>query len=454
MSRVSQPTGSLFEPAVLGPVSLRNRIIKAATFEGLSRRGAVTDALIDFHRAFAAGGVGMTTLAYCAVSPDGRGAPNEIILDHPAVPGLRRLADAVHAEGAAISAQIGHAGPVGQRRITRSKPLCASSGLSPLGTRYHAMTPADIERVLREFRIAADVVADAGFDAIELHMGHHYLLNSFLSPRFNRRKDRWGGSLENRARFPRAVARAVREAVGDRLAVTAKFEMDDGVPGGLRVGESIELARLLEADGTVDALQLTGGGSLANPMFLFRGDVPRKEFAATLPPALQSRVSPGRPTVPAGVPVRGVLFQAASQRSSATPKLAMPLILLGGINRLDTMTEAIADEAFAFVALGRALLREPDLVAKLGRGESRESLCIHCNKCMPTIYRGTHCVLVPPADLPARPADPLLARIGSLRWAYLRGHRGCVRPGRGDRAVAARRRSPRHRDRPPSLPGH
>jgi 2,4-dienoyl-CoA reductase-like NADH-dependent reductase (Old Yellow Enzyme family) len=397
MSGVSQPTGSLFEPAVLGPVSLRNRIIKAATFEGLSRRGAVTDALIDFHRAFAAGGVGMTTLAYCAVSPDGRGAPNEIILDHPAVPGLRRLADAVHAEGAAISAQIGHAGPVGQRRITRSKPLCASSGLSPLGTRYHAMTPADIERVLREFRIAADVVADAGFDAIELHMGHHYLLNSFLSPRFNRRKDRWGGSLENRARFPRAVARAVREAVGDRLAVTAKFEMDDGVPGGLRVGESIELARLLEADGTVDALQLTGGGSLANPMFLFRGDVPRKEFAATLPPALRAGFRLVGARFLREYPFEEAYFKPLAAQFRGA--LAMPLILLGGINRLDTMTEAIAD-GFAFVALGRALLREPDLVAKLGRGESRESLCIHCNKCMPTIYRGTHCVLVPPANRP------------------------------------------------------
>jgi 2,4-dienoyl-CoA reductase-like NADH-dependent reductase (Old Yellow Enzyme family) len=397
MSEVGQSAGQLFEPAALGPVSLRNRIIKAATFEGLSRRGAVTDALIDFHRVFAAGGVGLTTLAYCAVSPDGRGAPNEIILNRPAIPGLRRLADAVHAEGAAVSAQIGHAGPVGQRRIIRSKPLCASSGLSPLGTRYHAMTPAEIERVLLDFRTAAEVVADAGFDAIELHMGHHYLLNSFLSPRFNRRKDRWGGSLENRARFPRAVARAVREAVGDRLAVTAKFEMDDGVPGGLGVGESIELARMLEADGTVDALQLTGGGSLANPMFLFRGDVPREEFAATLPPALRAGFRLVGRRFLREYPFEEAYFRPLARQFRDA--LTMPLILLGGINRLDTMTDAIA-AGFAFVALGRALLREPDLVAKLSRGESRESLCIHCNKCMPTIYRGTHCVLVPPADRP------------------------------------------------------
>src|SRR5579863_3277770 len=397
MSEVGHGAGQLFEPAALGPVTLRNRIIKAATFEGLSRRGAVTDALIDFHREFAAGGVGLTTLAYCAVSPDGRGAPNEIILDRPAIPGLRRLADAVHAEGAAISAQIGHAGPVGQRRIIKSKPLCASSGLSPLGTRYHAMTPADIERVRLDFTTAAEVAEAAGFDAIELHLGHHYLLNSFLSPRFNRRRDKWGGSIENRARFPRAVARGVREAVGDRLAVTAKFEMDDGVRGGLEATESIELARLLEADGTVDALQLTGGGSLANPMFLFRGDVPREEFAATLPPALRAgfRLVGGR--FLREYPFEEGYFRPLARQFRA--ELSLPLILLGGITRLDTMIDALG-EGFEFVALGRALLREPDLVAKLGRGESRESLCIHCNKCMPTIYRGTHCVLVPPAERP------------------------------------------------------
>jgi 2,4-dienoyl-CoA reductase-like NADH-dependent reductase (Old Yellow Enzyme family) len=387
----------LFEPAALGPVTLRNRIIKAATFEGMSRGGVVSDALVDFHRAFAAGGAGLTTLAYCAVSPDGRGAPHEIVLGPAALPGLRRLAGAVHAEGAAISAQIGHAGPVGQRRITGSRPLAASSGFSALGNRYHAMTAADIARVTGDFAAAAQVVAEAGFDAVELHMGHHYLLNSFLSPKFNRRTDSWGGSVGNRARFPRAVAQVVRDAVGGRLAVTAKFEMTDGVPGGLWLDESIQLARLLQDDGTVDALQLTAGGSLANPMYLFRGDVPRAEFAATLPPLLRPafRVAGQRL-------FRAYPFEEAYLRPMARQfrdALSLPLILLGGITRLGTMTQAISD-GFAFVALGRALLREPDLPGKLRRQESQESLCIHCNKCMPTIYRGTHCVLVPPADRP------------------------------------------------------
>lgn len=387
----------LFEAAALGPVVLRNRVIKAATFEGMSRRGLVSDALIDFHRAFAAGGVGMTTLAYCAVSPEGRGAPNEIVVGPRVAAGLSQLAEAVHAEGAAISAQIGHAGPVGQRRVTGATPLSASSGFTPLGTRYRAMTGADIARVCGDFAAAARLLADAGFDAIELHMGHHYLLNAFLSPKFNKRRDGWGGSVENRARFPRMVAQSVRDAVGGRVAVTAKFEMADGVPGGLWLDDSIRLARLLQDDGTVDALQLTGGGSLANPMFLFRGDVPREEFARTLPPALRLgfRLAGGRL-------MRHYPFEEAYFRPMARQflqELGIPLILLGGISRLETMTRAVG-EGFAFVALGRALLREPDLVGKLRRGESQESLCIHCNKCVPTIYRGTRCVLLDRSEQP------------------------------------------------------
>ena len=389
--------GGLFEEAALGPVRLRNRIIKAATFEGMSWHGVVGDQLIDFHRAFAAGGVGMTTLAYCAVSPDGRGAPNEIVLSREALPGLAGLAEAVHAEGAAICAQIGHAGAVARRSVAGGRAVAASSGFSPLGTRYRAVTAADIARVTRDFAAAARVLADAGFDAAEVHMGHHYLLNSFLSPKFNKRTDAWGGSLENRARLPREVARAVRDSVGDRLAVTAKFEMADGVPGGLWLDESIEMARLLEADGSLDALQLTAGGSLANPMFLFHGDVPREEFAATLPPALRLGFKLAGRRFLREYPFREAYFRPWARQFLAA--LNMSLILLGGITRRDTMTAAVS-EGFAFVALGRALLREPDLVARLRSGDATESLCVHCNKCMPTIYRGTHCVLVPPAARP------------------------------------------------------
>jgi 2,4-dienoyl-CoA reductase-like NADH-dependent reductase (Old Yellow Enzyme family) len=393
----TEPVPEPFAAAQLGPVSIRNRVIKAATFEGMSYRGRVTDALVDFHRSAAAGGVGMTTVAYCAVSPDGRGAPNELVLSPDLIPELRRLADAVHAEGAAISAQLGHAGPVGNSRVTRSRALAASSGFSPLGTRYHAMSTADIERVTGDFGSGAKVLAAAGFDAVEIHMGHHYVINSFMSPKFNHRDDKWGGSIENRARFAREVARSVRAAVDDRVAVIAKFEMVDGVPGGLTLDDSVPMAQLLEADGTLDALELTGGGSLSNPMFLFRGDVPRKEFAATLPPILRAGFRlVGKRFMPEYPFEEGYFLPEARQFRAA---LSMPLVLLGGVNRLETIQTALS-EGFDFVAMGRALLREPDLINQMQAGATAAGVCIHCNKCMPTIYRGTHCVLLPDADRP------------------------------------------------------
>ncbi|HVT22928.1 MAG TPA: NADH:flavin oxidoreductase [Mycobacteriales bacterium] len=387
----------VFAPAKLGPLTLRNRILKAATFEGMSYQGKVSDALIDFHRATAAGGVGMTTVAYCAVSPGGRGAPHELVPRPELLPDLRRLVEAVHAEGAAVSAQIGHAGPIGNARVTGSKAQAASSGFSPLGTRYHAMSEADIERTIADFANAAALLAEAGFDAVEIHMGHHYLINSFMSPRFNKRSDAWGGDTTRRAQFPREVAKAVRTAVGTSVAVVAKFEMEDGVPRGLTVADSLPIAQVLESDGNLDALELTGGGSLANPMYLFRGDVPRKEFAATLPAVLRPAFAlVGRRFMPEYPFSEGYFLPEARQFRAA---LSMPIVLLGGITKLETIEQALG-EGFDFVAMGRALLREPDLVNRMREGGARESICIHCNKCMPTIYRGTHCVLVDPEERP------------------------------------------------------
>ncbi len=393
-----------FAAAQLGPLTLRNRFLKAATFEGMSYQGKVTDQLVDFHRATAAGGVGMTTVAYCAVSPGGRGAPHELVPRPELVPDLRRLVEAVHAEGAAINAQIGHAGPIGNTRVTGSKALAASSGFSPLGTRYHAMTVTDIERTIADFANAASLLAEAGFDAVEIHMGHHYLINAFMSPRFNRRTDDWGGDIERRARFPREIAKAVRAAVGREVAVLAKFEMEDGVPRGLIVADSLPIAKLLDADGALDALELTGGGSLANPMYLFRGDVPRKEFAATLPAALRPAFRlVGKRFMPE-YPFEEAYFLSEARQFRAA--LSMPLVLLGGITRIETVQQAL-DEGFEFVAMGRALLREPDLVNRMREGSAKESICIHCNKCMPTIYRGTHCVLVEPGERPGMRLGPV-----------------------------------------------
>jgi 2,4-dienoyl-CoA reductase-like NADH-dependent reductase (Old Yellow Enzyme family) len=381
----------VFAPAQLGPLRPRNRTIKAATFEGRTPHALVTDDLIDYHVRPARGGVGMTTVAYCAVSPEGRTDRHQLWMRPEAVPGLRKLTDAVHAEGAAVCAQLGHAGPVANAASNRLPALAPTRQFSPLGFRMtKSASAADLKRIIRAHAAAALIAREAGFDAVEIHLGHNYLASAFLSPRLNRRADEYGSSLANRARLARDIARAVRDAVGGQLAITAKLNMDDGVPGGFWLDESIQVARWLEADGSVDALELTAGSSLLNPMYLFTGDAPVREFAAAFPQPLRTglRLAGGRFLRSYPFHEAYLLDHARQFRAALT----LPLILLGGITRKQTMELAMA-EGFAFVAMARALLREPDLIQRMQADPGTRSLCIHCNKCMPTIYRGTHCVL-------------------------------------------------------------
>ncbi|GAA4756924.1 NADH:flavin oxidoreductase [Nocardioides endophyticus] len=383
----------VFAPARLGPVKLRNRTVKAATFEGRAPHGQVTDSLIDYHLAVARGGVGLTTVAYLAVASEGRTHREQIVVGPETRDGLARMAATIHETGAAIAGQVGHAGPVANGRSNGVKAISASRMPSPLSMQMiRSATEADLARVTRAYVATARTLVDAGFDVLELHMAHSYLISSFLAPGLNRRKDGYGGSLENRAKLGRQVARAVRDEVGDSVAVTAKISLSDGFKGGVTTDAGLEYAQLLESDGTLDALQLSGGSSLMNPMYLFRGEAPLKEFAATMPLVVRLGMK-----TPVG---KGFLksypFEEAYFRDKALrfrSALTMPLMLLGGINRADTMERAMAD-GFDFVAMGRALLREPDLVNQLAAGRATEGVCIHCNRCMPTIYTGTRCPVI------------------------------------------------------------
>jgi 2,4-dienoyl-CoA reductase-like NADH-dependent reductase (Old Yellow Enzyme family) len=383
----------VFETARLGPLTLRNRVIKAATFEGMAPESLVTDELIEYHRRPAAGGVGMTTVAYCAVSPEGRTERGQIWMRPEAVPGLRRLTDAVHAEGAAASAQLGHAGPVADASSNKLPAISAGRFFNPLGMAFTKVATADdIARITRAHADAARLAIESGFDAVEIHFGHNYLASSFLSPRLNKRKDGYGGPIENRAKVALGIARAVRDEVGDRIAITAKLNMRDGVRGGLEIDDSLYVARALQDDGTVDALELTAGSSLLNPMYLFRGEMPIPEFAAgyKLPMRVGLRLFGKR--FLRVYPYQDAYLLEHARRFRA--ELDLPLVLLGGITTRETMDKAM-EEGFQFVAMARALLREPDLVNRIAADPSTPSLCIHCNRCVPTIYKGTHCPLIP-----------------------------------------------------------
>jgi 2,4-dienoyl-CoA reductase-like NADH-dependent reductase (Old Yellow Enzyme family) len=389
----------VFSPAKLGPVTLRNRIIKAATFEAATPDAVVTDDLINYHRRPAAGGIGMTTVAYCAVSPGGRTDGWQIWMRPEAVPGLRRLTDAVHAEGSAISAQIGHAGPVANAKTNKAKALAPVRFFNPMSMRFaKKATKDDIDDVMAAHANAARLAIEAGFDAVEIHLGHNYLASSFLSPLINRRDDEFGGSLENRAKVARGTVLAVRQAVGDRIAVTAKLNMADGVRGGISTEESLQTAVWLQEDGGLDAIELTAGSSLVNPMYLFRGDAPVKEFSRAFKPPMRWGVRMMGKNFLREYPYREAYLLKEAKLFRA--ELTMPLILLGGITNRETMDLAMA-EGFEFVAMGRALLAEPDLINRIrddGDAHSVKALCTHCNQCMPTIYSHTHCVLTGAPD--------------------------------------------------------
>jgi 2,4-dienoyl-CoA reductase-like NADH-dependent reductase (Old Yellow Enzyme family) len=343
----------------------------------------------------------MTTVAYCAVSPGGRTGGNQIWMRPEAVPGLRRLTEAVHAEGAAVSAQIGHAGPVADARSNKAQALAPVRFFNPIGMRFaRKATRDDIDDVIAAHANAARLAVAAGFDAVEIHLGHSYLASSFLSPLINRRDDEFGGSLENRAKVARGLVMAVRRALekdgATQTAVTAKLNMADGVRGGITVEEALTTAKWLQDDGGLDALELTAGSSLVNPMYLFRGDAPVKEFAGAFKPPLRWGIRMTGRKFLREYPYRDAYLLRDARLFRA--ELSMPLILLGGITNRETMDLAMA-EGFDFVAMARALLAEPDLVNRIRAERSVESACIHCNRCMPTIYSRTRCVVTGAPDL-------------------------------------------------------
>lgn len=383
----------VFAPAQLGPITLRNRVIKSATFEGASPGALVSQRLIDFHTSMGRGGVGMSTVAYLAVAGEGRTERDQIYWRPEALPGLARLTDAVHETGAKVSAQIGHAGPVADGHSTGMRGYSPSLRFNPLSMGFdHTVTPADIARIVDDHARAAQYARQVGFDAIEVHFGHGYLVSAFLSPKVNRRKDEWGGPLVRRAEFARRILAAIRERVGDSIAVLVKLNMADGVRGGIGLDESIAFAQLVEADGHADALVLTGGSSALNPMYLFRGGAPVKEFAINYRPLLRFGIRLAGKRFLREYPYEPLYFLGYAKQFRDA--LTMPLVLLGGVTDRTGMDTAMR-EGFDFVGMGRALVMEPDLVNRIRSDATTPSQCVHCNRCMPTIYSGTRCPLVP-----------------------------------------------------------
>lgn len=389
-----------FAPGRLGPVTLRNRIIKAATSEGMTPGGVPTRALIRHHVALAQGGVGMTTVAYCAVDADARTFEDQLWMGDAAVADLRELTAGVHAHGAKIALQLTHCGFFSKlRRADGTRPRGPSRAINKYGLAFGlpiapAMTRAEIEAIPGRFAEAAARAAELGFDAVELHLGHGYLLSQFISPASNRRRDAWGGSLDNRLRLPLAVVAAVRERVGGELAIVAKINTDDGFAGGLELAEGVEVAARLDAAG-IDGIVTSGGFTSRNPLYLLRGARPLAQMVQVERNVLQRMaLRLLGPAVLRTYPFEETFFRAAGL--SILARVSCPVILLGGVVSRANLETAM-DDGFSFVQMGRALIADPDLVDRMQRGLLERTRCTACNQCIAAMDAGgVRCVLDDP----------------------------------------------------------
>lgn len=392
-----------FTPLQIGPLKLRNRFIKSATNEGMAKGGVPSKMLVEHHRRMAAGGAALTTVAYCAVSADGRTFEDQVTLDEQSIPHLRVLTDAVHAEGGAASAQITHGGAFTfVPRLSTRYPLSSSGGFNPPGVISGrmfktAMSHADLERVISEFVAAARRARAAGFDAVEIHMGHGYLLSQFISPLYNKRRDEYGGkTATERARFPEMVLRSVLDAVGKDLAVICKICVTEGVRGGATAEDAVELARVLEAAGA-HLIVLSGGMNVESPWTIFGSNMP-KEATDVMDNRIIRLATRMMKLWEPKVKFRELYFLEHSRKVRAAVK--MPLAYLGGAKSLAGVEQAMND-GFDMVVMGRALIHDPQLINKFKDGSTTVSGCTACNICVALMYTpaGTSCALHAPNDL-------------------------------------------------------
>ncbi|MEG2758244.1 MAG: NADH:flavin oxidoreductase [Rikenellaceae bacterium] len=385
----------LFSQEKLGPITLRNRTIRSAAFENMATHNNPSEMLYDYHKSVAAGGVGMTTIAYASVSQSGLSFADQLLLRPEAVEGLRKITDAVHAEGAAASIQIGHCGNMSHRSITKCTPVSASNGFNIYSpTFYRKLSEKEMIQMAKDFGHGVKLARDAGFDCVEVHAGHGYLISQFLSPYTNKRHDQYGGNLENRRRFMKMCMSEVMEAAGGDMAIVAKTNMRDGFKGGNDIEEGLIIAKELQKCG-VHGLVLSGGFVSKAPMYVMRGAMPFKtlthymniwwlKFGVKLA---------GKWMIPS-VPFEEAYFlDDALEFRKAMPDL--PLIYVGGLVSRAKIDEVL-DHGFEFVQMGRALLNDPAFVNKMKNGGLERCNCKHSNYCigrMYTIEMACHCNL-------------------------------------------------------------
>lgn len=387
----------VFTPCQIGPVTLRNRVIRSAAFENMAYHNSPSQDLFDYHTAVARGGVGMTTIAYAAVCQSGLSFDGQLWMREEIIPQLKELTDAIHAEGAKASIQLGHCGNMTHRATCGCTPVGASGGFNIYSPTFvRKLRREELPELARCYGDAVRLARKAGFDCVEIHAGHGYLISQFLSPYTNRRHDEYGGSLDNRMRFMRMVMKEVMEAAGDDMGVLVKMNMHDGFRRGMQTEECIKVAQELEKLGA-HALVLSAGFVSKAPMEVMRGAMPLKTLAHYMDfkafwwlKAMLGLI--GRILIPTVPYSEGYFLEEAKKFRTAVD---MPLVYVGGLISKQKMEEVL-DAGFTGLQMARALIHDTDFVNKLQRGEIECSGCKHSNYCIGRMYtlemKCHHCV--------------------------------------------------------------
>ncbi len=358
----------LFDKTRIRNITLNNRFVSSATWHGnASLNGSPSPMLVTSLLPVARGETGLIIGEFSYVSRDGVAAPGQLgIYDDTLLPGLSLMTEFVHRAGAPIVIQLVHGGLLSSPLLSGSIPPGPSPLETPDGIMGKEMSKADIDETVSAFRDAAVRARNAGFDGVQVHAAHGFLLSQFLSPFFNKRTDKYGGSIENRARILLDVTGSIREAVGDQFCILVKINSDDFLEGGFSTDEMLQVSAMLEKSG-VDAIEISGGTQLA----LLAGNID-----GSFSPA-------GR---------QGVYYREAARRLKE--KVDIPVILVGGIRDFETADELVRTETADYISLSRPLIREPGLISRWKSGDLRKSACISDSACFqPGIEgKGVHCV--------------------------------------------------------------
>jgi 2,4-dienoyl-CoA reductase-like NADH-dependent reductase (Old Yellow Enzyme family) len=344
----------LFTSGQIGNLDLPNRMIRSATAEKLANDdGRPRPQLKQLYRELARGGVGLIITGHMYVHPSGRAHPEMTgIYSDDLIPPLAELTDAVHREGGRVAVQINHGGM--KCSETASETIAPSAVDAPfLKQPAREMTPDEIDLLIGAYAQAARRAKEANFDAVQIHAAHGYLISQFLSPFVNRRTDEWGGDVDGRMRFLRAVCRAVREQVGPDYPMFVKLGMMDGVEGGLSLQAGVQVVSALE-EMELDAIEISGGIGGDGNLNVRPGILPGEDEAYFRPLAQEAR--------------------AATQ---------LPIILVGGFRSRPVMEGVLGAGDADFISLCRPLICEPDLPNRMCVGQQEESACISANNCWP-----------------------------------------------------------------------